>query len=97
MEAERSAKLHKLTHLESSNEALRLGQGKFQQELAKREQELDKEREMAQEMRNRLKQLNSTYLTTGVCRSTAAAVPACWPSLARLPCSPAGRVCLAAR
>jgi hypothetical protein len=65
LEAERSAKLDKLTHLESSNEALRLGQGKFQQQLAKREYELEREREMAQEMRNRLKQLNSTYLTSG--------------------------------
>jgi hypothetical protein len=87
LEAERSAQLEKLSHLEGSNDMLRLGQGKFQQELAKREQELEKEREMAQEMRNRLKRANTTYLTTGVWRAAAAlrcAAPHCaplhWPS-----------------
>jgi hypothetical protein len=65
LEAERSAKLHKLTHLEASNEQLRLGQGSFQQKLALKEQALEREREVAQEMRRRMQHASTTYLTAG--------------------------------
>jgi hypothetical protein len=51
--------------------------GGITQKLALKEQELDREREVAMEMRSRLKQLNQTYLNSGACPSTAARCACC--------------------
>ena len=71
--------------LASGSEALRLEMGQVKQNLALKDQSLVKAEETAAEMRRRLQQLNSTYLTSGGQRASNALRRAVLPGACACP------------